>query len=362
MISKIKDKIQHLDIIKPLKEYQNVLKYFFSYIVFIILIHVAFYVVLDNNRDMPTELMFVDFVVELLLSFFFISGIIKEIKKEHQIESRLESTVLAHKITSVFAQNIDHQMKTPIAAIYNGIEKQKQIVTIIKQLAVKGGKRDIDKIVYGCSDKTNCSNCRVKDICTSVFKNDIVNTIDKIYEDIEHNINVLNQTLDLVKSNKTMQRNDKDIDLYTLIKRIFSSYKMLRKYSFEFEIDECLVDFKLKDMSVVEFTNIISNNIQNSLDAKSTFIAIKAIKYKNNELDFAIIDNGNGISDKDIENIFELNYSTKGENRGFGMYLCKTLLNKVNGDIKILDSSKQGTTIIIELPVFKIEEGECCND
>lgn len=60
-------------------------------------------------------------------------------------------------------------------------------------------------------------------------------------------------------------------------------------------------------------------------------------------------DTGTGISPNDMEHIFEYGYSTKGEGRGTGLYLVKTLVDSCGGNISVDSEPGTGTSFIVTL-------------
>ena len=67
----------------------------------------------------------------------------------------------------------------------------------------------------------------------------------------------------------------------------------------------------------------------------------------------SVYDNGEGISEDIMENIFERGYSTKGENRGYGLNAVDTIVKKYNGLIDI-ESEVGKTKFIIEIPIEEV--------
>jgi len=63
-----------------------------------------------------------------------------------------------------------------------------------------------------------------------------------------------------------------------------------------------------------------------------------------------VYDNGSGISKEIMENIFERGYSTKGENRGYGLNAVDTIVKKYNGLIDV-ESEVGKTQFTIEIPI-----------
>ncbi len=64
-------------------------------------------------------------------------------------------------------------------------------------------------------------------------------------------------------------------------------------------------------------------------------------------------DNGPGISEADVENIFDPFYTTKepGKGTGLGLYVCFMIIDKMSGKIEV-KSSEYNTTISITLPLL----------
>lgn len=63
-----------------------------------------------------------------------------------------------------------------------------------------------------------------------------------------------------------------------------------------------------------------------------------------------VYDNGSGISKEIMKNIFERGYSTKGENRGYGLNAVDTIVKKYNGLIDV-ESEVGKTQFAIEIPI-----------
>ena len=93
----------------------------------------------------------------------------------------------------------------------------------------------------------------------------------------------------------------------------------------------------------------------NSIEAMTNKgkIIINLIKEDNNVV-VRIIDEGTGISDKDLPYIFEPFYSTKESSSGTGLGLAVVygIITKHHGKIEIENTSNQGTTFKIVLPQY----------
>lgn len=125
----------------------------------------------------------------------------------------------------------------------------------------------------------------------------------------------------------------------------------------EFNIDGILAP--ITDTSVIHsLVTILGNLIDNGLDAVQ-FLDDKQIKVSlvidNSNFEIEINDNGEGISEKDIQYIFQKGYSTKGDNRGFGLYLVLASIDELDGHIQLCDlNNKKGTCFKVLLPLKEI--------
>lgn len=103
-----------------------------------------------------------------------------------------------------------------------------------------------------------------------------------------------------------------------------------------------------------ELQSVLNNLIQNSVDAilledkRNGQIKIK-IEQLEDQVALLIIDNGGGIMVEPITKIFELGVSTKGKNRGMGLFLIKSNIENYFGTIEVISAKNSGTTFIIKL-------------
>ena len=66
-----------------------------------------------------------------------------------------------------------------------------------------------------------------------------------------------------------------------------------------------------------------------------------------------IRDNGKGISEEELENIFDPFYTTKDDGTGLGLYICKEIIERHNGRIWAESELDKGSKFIIEIPHIK---------
>jgi two-component system nitrogen regulation sensor histidine kinase NtrY len=99
----------------------------------------------------------------------------------------------------------------------------------------------------------------------------------------------------------------------------------------------------------------IINIVRNSIQAAADKIEIDLGRNDNNIL-IDIKDNGKGISEDVLSKVFEQNFTTKEKGMGLGLKLAKKYLEAISGNISILESGSNGTTIRIQIPEIKIKD------
>lgn len=110
---------------------------------------------------------------------------------------------------------------------------------------------------------------------------------------------------------------------------------------------------EIDDESIIhELITIVGNLIDNALEAV-TNCEKKQVELEIQYGDTLIItvqDTGKGIPEEEIGALFTKGYSTKGDNRGYGLYLVKESIQRINGKIHMHSLVGKGTTITIEIP------------
>ncbi|MDJ0331512.1 DcuS/MalK family sensor histidine kinase [Planococcus sp. S3-L1] len=104
--------------------------------------------------------------------------------------------------------------------------------------------------------------------------------------------------------------------------------------------------------------NIVDNAIDSVMESERKLITME-LSYIDNLLEMTVADSGPGIPRNREETIFSKGVSSKkGENRGFGLYLTKNSVEKLEGSIDIM-SERDGAVFSIIVPY---EAGGECND
>lgn len=116
------------------------------------------------------------------------------------------------------------------------------------------------------------------------------------------------------------------------------------------EITAILVEEPIK----IVVYNLINNAVEafKEVEQRNGKIVITE-RLSENILEIRIRDNGPGMTEETIENIFNPFFTTKDTGTGLGLYIVITELKKINGQISVKSKVGSGTEFIIEIPVMK---------
>ena len=87
------------------------------------------------------------------------------------------------------------------------------------------------------------------------------------------------------------------------------------------------------------------NEKENAVDTQKELVF--GIYSKPNAVLITVDDTGLGISPENIKRIFENGYSTKGKNRGTGLYQVKTMVDNLGGQITVESQENVGTSFSV---------------
>ena len=98
--------------------------------------------------------------------------------------------------------------------------------------------------------------------------------------------------------------------------------------------------------------NLVNNAVEAFREAVQTDGEIEISEVcENGMLKIVIKDNGPGMNEETVENIFNPFFTTKDTGTGLGLYIVITELKKINGQISVKSQLGKGTVFTVEIPV-----------
>ncbi|MEK3786349.1 DcuS/MalK family sensor histidine kinase [Paenibacillus sp. FSL K6-1230] len=110
-----------------------------------------------------------------------------------------------------------------------------------------------------------------------------------------------------------------------------------------------------------ELVTIVGNLLENALEAEGgpedKEIAVGFV-HRDQELVVTVRDNGAGIPEDIIKRMYEQGFSTKGQDRGIGLYLVMRSVKKLGGRLSCQSSRLTGTEFHVRIPYKARVQGE----
>lgn len=141
---------------------------------------------------------------------------------------------------------------------------------------------------------------------------------------------------------------------------LLGKYYRARELGIELSVSEDSFLPHLNDPELShELVTIVGNLVDNALDAvEDSNCNQVSMHFASTEglIRFEVRDKGSGISDELKERIFAKGFSTKADNRGFGLFLVLRSLERFQGTIEVVSTVEQGTHFIVNIPL-RLKEG-----
>ena len=117
--------------------------------------------------------------------------------------------------------------------------------------------------------------------------------------------------------------------------------------------DESQIPDTASEEQVAVLITVLGNLIENALDAmegqQEGEIGL-LLHYQNGWLSCEVSDDGPGIDPTQLESIFTKGFSTKGENRGVGLFLARQQIQNLGGDISVESEPGVFTQFFVHIP------------
>jgi signal transduction histidine kinase/DNA-binding response OmpR family regulator/streptogramin lyase len=251
----------------------------------------------------------------------------KRMERKHEQSMNLmmaEQEKEAYNSKINFFTSVSHEIRTPISLIIGPLEKISQ------------------------NNKDN-------------LPEDVIDNLEIINRNSQRLLSLMNQLLDFRKIEKNIiqicftKRNLYEflLGIYDRFRYFVGNKNIEFQYTFDDKDFETLIDEE-------NLTKIVSNVLFNAAKYTMDYIELNLCtnipvgKYK-----ISVIDNGPGIPEKERTNIFKPFYQIEDSHKsgaGIGLYLVKSIVDILQGEINLADSKDGGLIFSIILPVVENEK------
>jgi len=321
-----------------------------------------YYTVEDQRSGIKISFIFIYIVIVTLLLFLSISIAIKFTSKFFRSISNLISAssnigkgYLETKVPEIEADNEIEILNKNFNLMIDQLKtQQEKLLLNERHEAWENVARKLAHEIKNPLTPIQLTIDRLKNKYSDLIKpsdrDNFNNYLKIINNQIKQIENLVNEFSDFARMPKPiLKENDLIIILRENIK-LLSQIDLTLKINFKFKQDKVIFTCDSEQISRV-FFNLIKNSIesiQEKYKKKDDFIKKIDIEITNKSdyIEFIIIDNGSGFSEKNLKNIIKPYFTTKSNGSGLGLSIVNKIINDHNGTIKFIQQ-KFGAKIII---------------
>jgi signal transduction histidine kinase len=229
---------------------------------------------------------------------------------------------------------------------------------IDKNEELKKINAELDNFVYSISHDLRSPLLSIKGILGMVsdevaFDEQNRTLMDMALDSTDRLDGTIQEILDYSRNSRTELRLS-EVDLAGIVKTVFSDLRYAAPEGFIFRLEDLIKEPVLTDHYRVAtlLKNIIGNAVKyrrNSVPDPQVEVVLERI---DEFISIQVIDNGTGIPEKNIGQVFDMffraNITVSGT--GLGLYICREIINRLGGKIKVESVSGKGSTFTILLP------------
>jgi signal transduction histidine kinase len=254
-----------------------------------------------------------------------------------------------------------------IAAGIHKLHLEKELRRSLDSLETRVAERtkDLEDFVYTVSHDLKSplhaargfANMIHKQFAKAINSEEDAFVLRRVEENIEQALQMIDKLLQLSRIG-TRDLKYEQVDLNEIVNDYFVELNALKK-------DEVKVNLAIHDrLPVINadrgrmvqlFTNLFDNSVK-YMGGDSVLIEVSAERI-NGRVALTVKDNGIGIDERDLPNIFNIFYRGQGpsereipEGAGVGLSIVKKIVEQHNGSVEIGRAPKGGTVVRVELP------------
>lgn len=181
-----------------------------------------------------------------------------------------------------------------------------------------------------------------KDVGDSKQSKEMLEIINKC---VEHSNKIINDLLDY---SREIRLERKEISLGKLLSEVFAMVEVPKNVKV---VNQVRDKAKIK-VDVDKLERVFVNLIKNAIDAMPNGGAISVLSKETDDLlQLSFVDTGIGIPDDVLPKVFSPLFTTKAQGMGFGLAICKRIVEAHGGTISVQTEKAKGTTFTVKLPI-----------
>ena len=243
-------------------------------------------------------------------------------------------------------------------------EKEMQLSIQNKNTELQHTNSELDRFVYSVSHDLRSPLLSIKGLLALVFDIEHLDPqVDSYLRMAEKSIHRLD---DIIKEileysrNARMEVQYESTDIGLIIEEIYEDLKFSVDEDFDFRMK--LHDTKTFMSDRARLHTLLRNLIGNAVKYRkkrkdaASFVEFRVSKM-NGQIIIEVEDNGEGVAEKNKEKIFDMFFraSNTSTGTGLGLYICKQIVDKLNGKLELITSEETGSLFRVTLPEYQKE-------
>jgi PAS domain S-box-containing protein len=219
---------------------------------------------------------------------------------------------------------------------------------------------ELDNFVYSISHDLRSPLLSIKGIVSLItHSSEIDDKTRKYLEMVDGSATRLDGTIQEIleySRNSRLEIAHEEFDVVNMVKLSFHDLQYSAQGNVELLLDVQTNPNIYSDKSRINvlLKNVIGNAIKYRKKDTNSFVKFSLTR-DNGSIIMTITDNGEGIDTPHLDKIFTMFYrgTTSSVGTGLGLYICKEIANKLNGDLHVESELGTGTTMTITIPEFE---------
>jgi PAS domain S-box-containing protein len=239
--------------------------------------------------------------------------------------------------------------------------KHSEEAILAKNEELKKINAELDNFVYRVSHDLRSPLLAIKGLIGLIFGTE--NLTEEVIEYLklaESSVGRLDSTIQEIleySRNSRLEVMYEEVDMKKKVDTIIRDLQFADKnISFEESFPENTVIVTDRSRMRVLLKNLIGNAVKYQRKDEPNHWVKVAMEYVDQDIVITVSDNGEGIHERSLPRIFDMFYrgTTSSIGTGLGLYICKEVLNNLNGSIQVESTVGVGTTMTVRLPKIEL--------
>jgi signal transduction histidine kinase len=235
--------------------------------------------------------------------------------------------------------------------------KQIEVALNSKNEELRKTNAELDNFVYSISHDLRSPLLSIKGIVSLIIHSSEIDEKNRKYlEMVNDSASRLDGTIQEILEYSRNSRLDVSHENFNIAKMAQEAFRDLQfstqgqiELIMEIETDPIIHSDRSRVSVLIK--NIIGNSIKYRRKDIASFVKFKLTR-SGGKVQIAISDNGEGIDQKHLDQVFTMFFrgTTSSIGTGLGLYICKEIVNKLGGELRVNSTLGEGTTMKIILP------------